>query len=58
MKKHSNKGREAFSGMRARMGEARKMQRPELGHRMDERGGRPQKGKEAKKGKRQKTEDK
>ena len=33
MKKHSSKTREAFSGMRARMGEASKMQRPELGPR-------------------------
>ena len=29
MKKHSKKSREALSGMRARMGEASKMQRPE-----------------------------
>tara|TARA_R110000737_G_C14492041_1_gene470416 strand:- start:237 stop:461 length:225 start_codon:yes stop_codon:yes gene_type:complete len=47
MKKHSSKNREAFSGMRARMGEARKMQRPEL-----------RQGKDTRRGKRQKQEAK
>ena len=47
MKKHSSKTREAFSGMRARMGEARKMQRPEL-----------RQGKDTRRGKRQKQEAK
>ena len=45
--------------MRSRMGEARKMQRPELGPRMDrEQAKRPQKGKEARRGKQQKQEAK
>ena len=47
MKKHSRKSREAFFGMRARMGEARKMQRPEL-----------RQGKDTRRGKRQKQEAK
>ena len=54
MKKGSRKSKEAFSGMRARMGEARKMQRPELG----QRGPRSDKGVEGKKGKRRKPEAK
>ena len=37
MKKHSKKTKGAFSGMRARMGEASKMQRPEVGPRMGSR---------------------
>tara|TARA_R110002051_G_C8607715_1_gene481392 strand:+ start:382 stop:624 length:243 start_codon:yes stop_codon:yes gene_type:complete len=53
MKKHSSKAREAFSGMRARMGEARKMQRPELGQRRG-----MEKGQESKRGKRQKQDAK
>ena len=53
MKKHSSKTREAFSGMRARMGEARKMQRPELGQRRG-----MEKGQESKRGKRQKQDAK
>ena len=45
--------------MRSRMGKAMKMQRPELGPRMDrEKAKRPQKGKEAKRGKQQKKEAK
>tara|TARA_A100001515_G_C4469001_1_gene176202 strand:+ start:250 stop:516 length:267 start_codon:yes stop_codon:yes gene_type:complete len=59
MKKDSKKTREAFSGMRARMGEAYKMQRPALGQRGPERGQRPDKGKrEGNKGKQQKKEAK
>ena len=58
MKKHSKKSKEVFSGMRARMGEARKMQRPELGPRADRRGDRPTKRENSKKGKRQKPEAK
>ena len=59
MKKHSSKTREAFSGMRARMGEASKMQRPALGPRNGmERGQRPERGQESKRSKRQKQEAK
>ena len=61
MKKHSKKTREAFSGMRARLGEAHKMQRPAVDHqrgRGQERGQRPDKGAEGKRGKRQKPEAK
>ena len=61
MKKHSNKTRAAFSGMRSRVGEAHKMQRPAVDHylgRGQERGPRPQKGKKGQKGKRQKQEAK
>ena len=57
MKKHSSKTREAFSGMRARMGEAMKMQRPELGQRGN-RGQRPERGQESKRSKQQKPEAK
>ena len=57
MKKDSSKSREAFSGMRARMGEAMKMQRPELGQRGN-RGQRPERGQESKRGKRQKQDAK
>ena len=53
MKKHSSKTREAFSGMRARMGEASKMQRPVLGQRRG-----MEKGQESKRGKRQKQDAK
>ncbi len=57
MKKESRKSREAFTGMRARMGEAMKMQRPAIGRRGDmERGSRPNKGEDSKRGKRQKPE--
>ena len=59
MKKHSKKTREAFSGMRARMGEASKMQRPAVDHRRgrgQERGQRPDRGKDGKKSKQQKPE--
>ena len=56
MKKDSRK---AFSGMRARMGEANKMQRPALGQRGDRKGGqRPERGQDSNKGKRQKQEAK
>ena len=59
MKKDSRKSREAFTGMRARMGEAMKMQRPELGERGDRRGGqRPERGQESKRGKQQKPKAK
>jgi len=60
MKKESRKSREAFTGMRARMGEAMKMQRPELGQRGDRsRGQRPEKGKrEGQRSKQQKQESK
>jgi len=57
MKQDSRKSREAFTGMRARMGEAMKMQRPELSQR-GERGPRPERGQESKRGKRQKQESK
>ena len=59
MKKHSKKSREAYSGMRARLGEANKRQRPAVDHylgRGQERGQRPDKGKDGKRGKRQKPE--
>lgn len=59
MKKGSRKTREAFSGMRARLGEAHKAQRPTLGPKMDKRGGeRPSKRDGSKRGKRQKPEAK
>ena len=59
MKKDSRKSREAFTGMRARMGEAMKMQRPELGERGDRRGGqRPERGQDSKRGKQQKPKAK
>ena len=57
MKKDSRKSRAAFTGMRARMGEATKMQRPELGQRGN-RGQRPDKGQESKRSKRQNPEAK
>ena len=45
--------------MRSRMGKAMKMRAPELGPRMDrEQAKRPQKGKEARRGKQQKKETK
>ena len=58
MKEDSRKSREAFTGMRARMGEAMKMQRPAIGQRGDrERGQKPEKGKrDGKRGKQQKQE--
>ena len=59
MKKDSRKSREAFSGMRARMGEANKMQRPALGQRGDRKGGqRPERGQDSKRGKQQKQDSK
>ena len=59
MKKDSRKSREAFTGMRARIGEAMKMQRPEISKRGDRRGGqRPERGLDSKRGKQQKQESK
>jgi len=51
--------KENLSAMRSRMGKAMKMRAPELGPRMDrEQAKRPQKGKEARRGKQQKQETK
>ncbi len=59
MKKDSRKSREAFSGMRARMGEANKMQRPALGQRGDRKGGqRPERGQDSKRDKKKKKDSK
>ena len=59
LSKEACKCKETLSAMRSRMGEARKMQRPELGPRLDRRQAeRPERGKEAKRGRQQKNEAK